>query len=197
MEAPKKLTVEYSYERLTEILVRGQARLENKNIAVSREEKALFIAAAYAQDMVDYASRQGVMLNLTYGTEPELAKAIRQYLFSGRISADEAGAKEDLVKMLRSYELFAMVNSMNSDRKRVTIGLLEGETRNEDRLEIRSLPGPEGRTWCFDVFSAARETVNRLWQIHPLVLSVAAVREAMAPFYRQGMEELTNHLPVQ
>lgn len=150
--------MDYTYEKLRRMM--NSVERKGKAGLLKPEEAALGTAAAYATDLMDYARDSGNPLNLTIMQEDVIAKCLSlahmANIGQGKTIAE---SRENLVKLLGGYELFAICNSFNVEGRVVEITVLLSVMTPQPRLVIDTLPDEQGKTVRFDVYDAARETV--------------------------------------
>jgi len=149
----------YSYKTLSKMVKEAE---QKANSGLLRpEEAALATAAAYATDLMDIGSDTGNMLDLTIMSEEGVLKCLMAaHVANMRSGKTIDESRENLIKLLGGYELFAIPNSMNKTDKAVEIVVLRSVMTPEIKLVIDTVPLADGKTFRFDVYDAARQVVS-------------------------------------
>ena len=90
--------------------------------------------------------------------------------------------------------MFALVNSLNCERKKVEIALRRNLLMAEPKLVILSVPAQNEKRYEFDVLAAAKDTVDGLTILDPKKNSGAILFGQLAPFYTRLKNELMDHI---
>lgn len=184
---------EYAYEKLEGIL--KDATLKAKTGKLDLEGKLYGIAAGYAVDFVDSSRAIKKPLDLTGRTEDNvfytLLRVCAENQAGGRTKAEN---RELMTKKFGYYELFALVNSLNCEGKKVEIALRQNLMMTDPKLVILSLPDQDGKRYEFDVLAAAKDTVAGLKIQDPKKSGGAMLFGQLAPFYQRLEKELLDHL---
>ena len=189
----KDFKPEYTYEKLGEIL--KDAALKAKAGTLDLEGKLYGIAAGYAQDFVDTSRAIRHPLDLTGRTEDNVFPALMRVCAENRAEKrTEAENKEDMAKKFGYYQLFALVNSLNCEGRKVEIALRRNLLMAEPKLVILSLPGRDGKRYEFDALAAAKDTVGGLTILDPEKNGGAILSGRLAPFYTRLKNELMDHI---
>lgn len=106
----------------------------------------------------------------------------------------EAENKENMAKKFGYYQLFALVNSLNCEGKKVEIALRRNLLMAEPKLVILSVPVQNEKRYEFDVLAAAKDTVDGLTILDPKKNSGAILFGQLAPFYTRLKNELMDHI---
>lgn len=189
----KKMSPEYTYETLGKILADSTAKAKEGNL--DRKGKLFGIAAGYAQDFVDTSRAIKKPLDLTGRTEDNV------FLCLLRVCAENIAQKKsqtenrlDMTKKFASYQLFSLVNSMNIEHPTTEIVIQASVMTSEPKLVIRSLPDKDGQTHTFDVYAAAKKTIDGLKILDPKESGGAVLFGQLAPFYQTFEKDLMNYL---
>ena len=184
---------EYSYEKLEGIL--KDATLKAKTGKLDLEGKLYGIASGYAIDFVDTAGAIKKPLDLTGRTEDNVFFALLRVCAENQAQGKtEAENRADMVKKFGYYQLFALVNSLNCEGKKVEIALRRNLLMAEPKLVILSLPDKEGKRYEFDVLAAAKDTVDGMKILDPKVSGGAVLFGQLAPFYTKLKDDLMDHI---
>lgn len=184
---------EYTYEKLEGIL--KDATLKAKTGKLDLEGKLYGIAAGYAIDFVDTAGVIKRPLDLTGRTEDNVFFALLRVCAENQAQGKtEAENRADMVKKFGYYQLFALVNSLNCEGKKVEIALRRNLLMAEPKLVILSLPDKEGKRYEFDVLAAAKETVDGMKILDPKESGGAVLFGQLAPFYTRLKDDLMDHI---
>lgn len=185
-------TLEYTPEKLESLLKQATKNVESG--PADTTDFLLGSAAAYALDFYHISKHIRAKLDLTGRTEKNVvgtlitACALNQ---SCKLSVEENRA--DLVKKFASYQLFAVANSFNYDKKELEIVALSGFV-SRPRLIIRSLPDKDGKTYSFDVFAAAEKMMAQIRIFEPVDGDHDILYGSLAPFYEELNKNLLSHL---
>lgn len=189
----KKKSPEYTYETLGKILADSTAKAKEGKLDL--KGKLFGIAAGYAQDFVDTSRAIKKPLDLTGRTEDNV------FLCLLRVCAENIAQKKsqaenrlDMTKKFASYQLFSLVNSMNIEHPTTEIVIQASVMTSEPKLVIRSLPDKDGQTHTFDVYAAAKKTIDGLKILDPKESGGAVLFGQLAPFYQTFEKDLMNYL---
>ena len=189
----KKMSPEYTYETLGKILADSTAKAKEGKLDL--KGKLFGIAAGYAQDFVDTSRAIKKPLDLTGRTEDNV------FLCLLRVCAENIAQKKsqaenrlDMTKKFASYQLFSLVNSMNIEHPTTEIVIQASVMTSEPKLVIRSLPDKDGQTHTFDVYAAAKKTIDGLKILDPKESGGAVLFGQLAPFYQTFEKDLMNYL---
>lgn len=192
MKTEDTFTLEYTPAKLEKLLKQKTQKVESGQADTT--DFLLGSAAAYALDFYHISKRTRAKLDLTGRTEKNVvgtlitACALNQ---SNKMNAEENRA--DLVKKFASYQLFAIANSLNCEKKEVEIVALSGFV-SRPRLIIRSLPDKDGKTYSFDVFAAAEKMMAQIRIFEPADGDHDILYGSLAPFYEELNKNLLSHL---
>ena len=193
MRKAPEFTPEYAYEDLERILKESTKKAKSGKLDL--EGKLYGIAAGYAMDFVDTSKAIKKPLDLTGRTEDNVFYVLM------RICAENNTQKKstvenrtDMAKKLGSYQLFALVNSMNCEEKMVEIAVQGGIMAAEPKLVICSIKSLDGKTHFFDVYAAAKETIDGLTILDPQKNGGAILFGQLAPFYQKFKEDMMDYL---
>lgn len=184
--------LEYTPEKLEGILKQATKKVESGQADTT--DFLLGSAAAYALDFYHISKRTRAKLDLTGRTEKNVvgtlitACALNQ---SNKMNAEENRA--DLVKKFASYQLFAIANSFNYDKKELEIVALSGFVP-KPRLVLRSLPDKTGKTYTFDIFGAAEKMMAQIHISDETEGDRPILFGSLKPFYDWLNEDLLCHL---
>lgn len=186
-------SLEYPYDRLVKIL--KDATEKAKTGKLDLEGKLFGIAAGYAQDFVDTSRAIKHPLDLTGRTEDNVFYTLMRICaenIAQKKSASENRA--DMAKKLGAYQLFALVNSMNCEGKTTEIAVQGGILTPDPKLVIRSVKSLDGKTHTFDVYAAARETIDGLTILDPKKNGGAVLFGQLSLFYQKFQTDLMDYL---
>ena len=187
------INLEYTYEKLGKILKEATAKANTGKLTL--EDKLYGIAAGYAQDFVDTSKTIKRPLDLTGRTEDNIFFTLLRVCAENQAQKKtNAENKTDMAKKLGSYQLFSIVNSMNCENKCVEIVTNQGVMVREPKLVIRSLPDKDGKTYTFDPFAAAKETIDQMTILDPEQNSGAVLFGQMVLFYQKLRTDLMDHI---
>lgn len=188
-----EIALEYTYEKLEKILKDASAKATTGKLTL--EDKLYGIAAGYAQDFVDTSKAIKRPLDLTGRTEDNVFFTLLRVCAenqSQKKTTDEN--KTDMAKKLGSYQLFSIVNSMNCENKCVEIYIDQGVMVRDPKLVIRSLPDKDRKTYTFDPFAAAQETIDQMTILDPKQNNGAVLFGQLASFYQKLRTDLMDHI---
>ena len=186
---------EYTYEKLEGIL--KDASLKAKTGKLDLEGKLYGIAAGYAIDFVDSSRAIKKPLDLTGRTEDNVFYTLLRVCVENQADKrTETDNRELMTKKFGYYQLFALVNSLNCEGKKVEIALRRNLLMAEPKLVILSLPDKEGKRYEFDVLAAAKETVNGMKILDPKESGGAVLFGQLAPFYTRMKDDLMDRLEI-
>ncbi len=190
----KDFKQEFTYEKLGEILKDSTQKAETGKLDL--EGKLYGIAAGYAQDFVDTSRAIKHPLDLTGRTEDNVFLTLMRVCAENQAEKrTDAENKENMAKKFGYDQLFALVNSLNCEGKKVEIALRRNLLMTEPKLVILSVPAQnDGKRYEFDVLAAAKETVDRLTILDPKKNSGAILFGQLAPFYTRLKNELMDHI---
>ena len=184
---------EYTYEKLEGIL--KDASLKAKTGKLDLEGKLYGIAAGYAIDFVDSSRAIKKPLDLTGRTEDNVFYTLLRVCVENQADKrTEADNRELMTKKFGYYQLFALVNSLNCEGKKVEIAVRQNLLMAEPKLVILSLPGRDGKRYEFDALAAAKDTVGGLTILDPEKNGGAILSGRLAPFYTRLKNELMDHI---
>lgn len=159
------------------------------------EEAKLASAAAYATDLIDIGRNTGNPLDLTILCEEAVLKCLMAaHAANMRAGKSREESRKNLVKLLGSYELFAIANSLNRPNKVVEIVVLKSVMSPDLKLVIDTLPRPDGRTIRFDVFDAAHQVVSEFQLNDPRMDHRPFFIGRMLTFHNRLMDELLSRI---
>lgn len=184
---------EYRYEDLEKIL--NESTEKAKTGKLDLEGKLYGIAAGYAMDFVDTSKAIKKPLDLTGQTEDNVFYTLMRVCAENQAQKKSmAENRTDMAKKLGAYQLFALVNSMNCEGKTVEIAVQGSIMTAEPKLVIRLIKSPDGKTHTFDVYAAARETIDGLTILDPQKNGGAILFGQLAPFYQRLTKDLLDYL---
>ena len=184
---------EYTYEKLGEILKDSTQKAKTGKLDL--EGKLYGIAAGYAQDCVDTSRAIKHPLDLTGRTEDNVFLTLMRVCAENQAEKrTEVENKENMTKKFGYYQLFALVNSLNCEGKKVEIALRRNLLMAEPKLVILSVPARNEKRYEFDVLSAAKDTIDGLTILDPKNNGGAILFGQLAPFYTRLKNELMDHI---
>lgn len=184
---------EYRYEDLEKILKESTEKAKTGKLDL--EGKLYGIAAGYAMDFVDTSKAIKKPLDLTGQTEDNVFYTLMRVCAENQAQKKSmAENRTDMAKKLGAYQLFALVNSMNCEGKTVEIAVQGGIMTAEPKLVIRLIKSPDDKTHTFDVYAAARETIDGLTILDPHKNGGAILFGQLAPFYQRLTKDLLDYL---
>ena len=190
----KDYVPEFTYEKLDAILKDSKEKAKTGKLDI--EGKLYGIAAGYAQDFVDTSRAIKHPLDLTGRTEDNvfltLVRVCAENQAEKRSGAENKG---NMAKKFGYYQLFAIVNSLNCEGKKVEIALRGSFLMTEPKLLILSVPAQNGKRYEFDVLSAAKEAIDGLTILDPTESGGGAILFGqLAPFYARLKNELMDYI---
>ncbi len=184
---------EYTYEKLERIL--KDSTLKAKTGKLDLEGKLYGIAAGYAIDFVDSSRTIKKPLDLTGRTEDNVFYTLLRVCVENQADKRTEADNRDLMsKKFGYYQLFALVNSLNCEGKKVEIALRRNLLMAEPKLVILSLPDKEGKRYEFDVLAAAKDTVDGMQILDPKESGGAVLFGQLAQFYTRLKDDLMDHI---
>ena len=185
---------EYTYETLKQIY--KDVTNKAKSDTLTAQEASLGVAAGHAMDFIDTARASKLYLDATARTEDAVMNTLIRVYFSELQSgkSTEEG-KVSLIKKFGSYQLFAIVNSMNADGKTVEIAY-EGSVLSNamPKPVIRSVKSKDGKVHTFDVFDAASDAINGMALTKQTEGGTPILFGTLQPFYQRFQNDLMNYL---
>lgn len=189
----KDFTPEYTYEKLEKLAEDATEKIRAGN----RDAEVVIagLAASHAGDLIRISRDIKKPLDLTGRTDDNIFPCLVFACASNSAQGmPEAENRANLAKKLGYYQLFAIINSMNCERKTTEI-MIEGNVMTREvKPVIQTLPDSDGKTHTFDVMAAARETIDRMQIVDPKESGGAVLFGQMAPFYERLKKELLNYL---
>ena len=193
MKKTPEFIPEYAYEDLDRILKDSTEKAKTGKLDL--EGKLYGIAAGYAMDFVDTSKAIKKPLDLTGRTEDNVFYTLMRVCAENNAQKKSTSEnRTDMAKKLGSYQLFALVNSMNCEEKLIEIAVQGGIMAAEPKLVIRSVKSLDEKTHAFDVYAAARETINGLTILDPQKNGGAILFGQLVPFYQKFKKDMMDYL---
>ena len=191
--AKKEISLDYSYERLEQIL--KEATEKAKIGKLDLEGKLFGIAAGYAMDFVDTSRAIKKPIDLTGRTEDNVLLCLVRVCAENQAQKkSDVETRKDMIKKFGAYQLFALVNSMNCEEKTTEIAVQGSVATAEPKLVIRSVNAPDGKVHIFDVYAAAKDTIDKFTVLDSQKEGGAVLVGQLAPFYMKFRADLMDHL---
>ena len=193
MKKTPEFIPEYAYEDLDRILKDSTEKAKTGKLDL--EGKLYGIAAGYAMDFVDSSKAIKKPLDLTGRTEDNVFYTLMRVCAENNAQKKSTSEnRTDMAKKLGSYQLFALVNSMNCEEKMIEIAVQGGIMAAEPKLVIRSVKSLDDKTHTFDVYAAARETIDGFTILDPQKNGGTILFGQLAPFYRKFKKDMMDYL---
>ena len=172
----------YSYDRLNRMI--DWTTRQAKSGSITEKEKQVGIAAAYAIDLCDIALDSKMCLDFSFDTEENLPTCLGKMHFENvkrNMTVEES--RQDLIKKFGSYELFALLNSVNCEKEVADIVLQASILIVKPKLVIETKQSVNGKKLTFDVYKVAEDTLRR-WRLSDGKGNEALFFGTLQPFYQ-------------